>query len=150
VWRAWRSTGRAIAGHRPLRAAAFGGLTTYVVLKAACRDSRGLVLFEHIPLRANLTSGTIKPVLIAAGLVVAGRWATRPFGFGAVLRVRRRVLWLLALPYFGVVAIGGIWSEAPRLVMPLVFGEALLAAGAAPMARPEPAPAGNERPVLTR
>lgn len=124
---AWRSTGRNIAGHRPLRAVALAGVTTYVVLKAAYGDSRGFALFQHIPLRTNLTSGTVKPALIAAGLVTAGRWATPPPG--AVLRARLRVLWLLALPYFAVVAIGGVWLEAPRLVMPLVLGEALLAAG---------------------
>jgi hypothetical protein len=52
----------------------------------------------------------------------------------AALRVRRRVLWLLALPHLGVLAIGGLWAETPRLVTPLVLGEALLAIGAAPRA----------------
>jgi hypothetical protein len=127
---AWRSAGRTMAGHRPLRAAALAGVTTYVVLKAAYPDGRGLVVFQHIPLQANLTSGTVKPLVIAAGLVVAGRWATRPAGTQP--RARRRVLWLLALPYFVMLAIGSVWSEAPRLVMPLVLGEALLAGGAAP------------------
>jgi hypothetical protein len=127
---AWRSAGRAMAGHRPLHTAALAGVITYVALKVAYPGGRGLVLFQHIPLQANLTSGTVKPVVIAAGLVVAGRWATRPAG--AEQRARRRVLWLLAVPYFAILAIGSVWSEAPRLVMPLVLGEALLAGRAAP------------------
>lgn len=140
--RAWRSTGRAVARHRTLRAATLAGVTTYLVLKTAYRGGRGLDLFQHISLRANLAGGTAKPVLIAAGLVVAGRWGTHPSP--AVLRARRRVLWLVAMPYFAIVAIGGVWSEAPRLVMPLVIGEALLAAGVAPTAPGHPAqPAAN-------
>jgi hypothetical protein len=133
VMEGWRSAGRTMAGHRPLRAAALAGVTTYIVLKAAYPDGRGLVLFQHIPLQANLTSGTVKPVVIAAGLVVAGRWATRPAG--AQQRTCRRVLWLLALPYFVILAMGSVWSEAPRLVMPMVLGEVLLVTSAATPSR---------------
>jgi hypothetical protein len=124
----WRSTCRIAACHRPLWAATIAGLTTYVALKTAFPDRGGLALFQHVPLRTNLTLGTAEAIVLAAGLVVACRWAAGPSG--PLLRTRRRVLWLLAMPYLAIVAIGGIWIEAPRLVMPLVIGEVLLAVGA--------------------
>jgi hypothetical protein len=130
---AWGSTWRGAARYRPLWAAAAAGVITYAVLKTVLRDGGGLMLFQHVALRANLTAGTAGAIALAAGLVAAGRWAAGPAP--AVVRIRRRVLWPLALPYLVVLAFGSSWGEAPRLVMPLVLGEALLAIGAVPTAR---------------
>jgi hypothetical protein len=118
---AWRVAAR----HRPLWAAAGAASATYAVLKIMLRHGRGLTLFQHVGLRANLTPGSVWAVALAAAFVAAGRWAAGRAG--TAVRARRRVLWLAALPYLMVVAIGSNWQEAPRLVMPLVLGEALLA-----------------------
>jgi hypothetical protein len=125
---AWRVAAR----HRPLWAAAGAASATYTVLKIMMRHGRGLTLFQHVGLRANLTPGSVWAVALAAASLAAGRWAAGPAR--AAVRTRRRVLWLAALPYLVVVAIGSNWQEAPRLVMPLVLGEAVLAVTAA--ARP--------------
>jgi hypothetical protein len=126
AWRgAWRSMWGAAARHRPLWAAAGAALSMYVVLKVVYRSGGGVILFQHVGLRENLTARSGCAIALAGVLVAAGRWASGPAS--AVLRLRRRVLWMLALPYLVVVALGGIWGEAPRLVVPLVLGEALLA-----------------------
>jgi hypothetical protein len=122
-------------------------LTTYAVLKTLLGQGRGLTLFQHVGLRANLTSGSMWAVALAAALVAAGRWAAGPAA--TAVRARRRVLWLAALPYLVMLAIGSSWAEAPRLVMPLVLGEALLAVAAVSMAPSWVAPVGAVLPAPT-
>jgi hypothetical protein len=130
---AWLSTCLVAARHRPLWAAAAGGGTTYTVVKIVFCAGGGVNLFQHVALGANLTPGAVGALALAAGLVAAGRWAARPVA--DAVRARRGVLWLLALPYLAVLAMASNWGEAPRLVMPLVLGEALLAVDAVPSRR---------------
>jgi hypothetical protein len=128
--RAWTSTWRAVARHRPLWAASVAAFGTYAALKITLRHGGGLTLFQHDGWRANFTTGSAWALAVAAGLVLAGRWATG--AAGETVRRGRRVLWTLSVPYLVVLAIASSWGEAPRLVMPLVLGEVLLAVGSAP------------------
>ena len=125
-YREWaRASLPALVRCRPLWAATAAGVTTYAALKIGFRPGAGVTLFQPAPLHANLTPRTTWSVGLAVVLTAGCRWAVRPAG--GTLRLRRRVLWCLAVPYLAVLAVGSAWGEAPRLVMPLVLGEAVLA-----------------------
>lgn len=138
----WRSSLANALRRRSLWAATVACLATYLVLKVSTRQSTGLILFRHVAFRSNLTADSFFAAALAAALVVLGRLSVRPAG--ETLRARRRVLWTFALPYLVVLAIGSRWTEAPRLVMPLVVGEVLLAISSAPYDR-----SGPTVPILT-
>jgi hypothetical protein len=120
-----RSTWEAARRKRPLWAAAVSGIGTYLLLKTTMRQSGTVALLQRVDMKSNLTAHALWAIALAAGMLVAERWVVGRLD--AVDRARRRLLWLLALPYIGVVFVGAIWTEAPRLVIPLVIGEALLA-----------------------
>lgn len=102
-------------------------LATYVGLRLASAADGRVRLFDPVSLRSNLTGHNLFGLILAFALVVGLRVASRASRGDPTLPYERRVLWLASAPYVTVCAVGGIWSEAPRLVMPLVLCEFLLA-----------------------
>jgi len=65
---------------------------------------------------------------LAAVIMLAVRRSYRAVAPRREMVVRRRLVWLLSAPYLVVCIVWGIWSEAPRLLMPLILGECMIAA----------------------
>lgn len=125
----WRhSLADTVTDPRWLAVGAAGG-ATYLVLKVGLRPAKGVTLFQGAPWADNLGWGAVGGIALAVTLVVVARSV---FGRGGdrLLIDRRRLMWLVSLPYLVVLFIGSSWGEAPRLVMPMVIGEALLATAA--------------------
>jgi hypothetical protein len=110
--------------YRAFWCAALSGVATYVTLKLVFRQAGTVTIFQHVAVASNLSGSALWGIAVAVALVLIERWAIGPLR--PEERRRRRVLWALALPYLAVLFVGAIWSEAPRLVMPLVIGETLL------------------------
>jgi hypothetical protein len=120
-------------GDSVVLAAVTSSIITYVVLKLTLGRSGGLSFFAQPELGTNLNVHSVGPLLLALSMVLAVRLVGTGIPVDPVLRIRRRALWTLCTPYLIVVAATGLWSEAPRLVMPLVLGEcALMAASRCP------------------
>jgi hypothetical protein len=79
-------------------------------------------------------------VVLGAGTLYA-TWPSLP----RVLRSRwhrtRLLLWVLSMPYLAACFVGGIWFEAPRLVLPILLCEHVLRTYL-------PTPSGVSTPVV--
>jgi hypothetical protein len=124
---------------RTLVAVVLAGLVTYAVLHVVFAEGGSLAFFEHVTHRFR--ARTYIGMAIAAASFAAVRWTSRrQAAEHHEIPVRRRILWLLSVPYLVTCVVGGIWSEAPRLLMPVLIGEALIVAnvvtaGTAPLVR---------------
>ncbi len=108
-------------------AAAAAAVVTYVGLRVfLSRGSDASTFFQSFPGRANFNGAS----LVAAAVVALSAVALGTLLPGAdtrdpLLVSRRRrslhLLWLLSSPYLVVSALGGIWSEALRLVLPVAL-----------------------------
>lgn len=114
---------------RAVRAIAVVGVVLYVALKLAAHFSaHKLSLVQHIAPDGRLTGRGIVGILLALAMAIAIRWSYAGLDCRKEIRTRCNVMWLFASPYLLVCAFWGIWAEAPRLVMPLLLGECLVAA----------------------
>jgi len=103
------------------------GMATYGTLKLISFSSGEHPRFvQHVGASGHLGANNICGVLSALLMVAAVRWAAGFVSSSAYVSEMRNLLWLLATPYLVICFIWGIWSEAPRLVMPLLIGEFLL------------------------
>jgi len=106
-------------------ALAFVSTATYLVLHVIFREHHKNQLFQHV--HQHWQFATVAGLVLAVMSYGALRVALRASRHDANYRGRRRVLWLLSLPYLVVCVRYGLWNEAPRLLFPLVLGEFLLA-----------------------
>lgn len=118
---------RAAVADRILVSVAAAGLATYLALKLGLRRGGGVTLVQSAPWDRNFGWGSVGGLALALTLVLVGRTVFGRTGPARLLRSRRRLMWLAASPYLAVLLVASSWGEAPRLVMPLVIGEALLA-----------------------
>jgi hypothetical protein len=109
-----------------LVAVVLAGLVTYAALHLVFAEGGSLAFFQHVT--HQFRPRTYIGMVLAAASFAAVRWTSRRQGDRHEITVRRRVLWLLSIPYLVTCVLGGIWSEAPRLLMPVLIGEALIVA----------------------
>jgi hypothetical protein len=123
-----RGVGRTLRKSATLWLLTSVGLTTYVALKLVSLDSgQHPLLVHHVGTSGHVGMKNICGVLIASLMWGVTRWAVKFVSGSAAVASRCNLLWLLAIPYLAICLIWGIWSEAPRLIMPLLIGEFLLA-----------------------
>ena len=112
-------------------ALAVGGVGTYVGLRLALGG--GDSFFTRMPRELNWQMSTPVALVIAA----AGAWALgtlgppMPPGRRTQWRRTQVLLWILSGPYLAGCVIGGIWFEAPRLLMPVLLCQFVLRAAVA-------------------
>ena len=122
-----------VRGERIIWLLTAAGLTTYATLKIVAMEmGHKLHFVQHVAIGGHLSTAGVLGALSALLMVVVLRVVLRASEGVEALDRRSTLLWLSASPYLVVCAGWGIWSEAPRLVMPLLLGEFLLAVTTAP------------------
>ena len=109
-----------------------GSVSTYIVIRIImAQPYEPSSFWAPVSIKANWNqSSAIAAVMILLGLFVlfvelpyfdsSGAEARRWYGLASTL------MWLLSIPYVIVVGLGGIWFEAPRLILPIVICQYLL------------------------
>jgi len=124
----WRSVLRCAVRRRVVLVSALAGLAAYVAFKIqANRAGHRLTFVQHVPAADHLSWWSAGAIALAVAMLAAVRWSYWHLPARREILARRNVVWVLALPYLAVCAVWGIWSEAPRLIMPLLLGECLVA-----------------------
>ncbi|HEV3267334.1 MAG TPA: hypothetical protein VGZ68_02930 [Acidimicrobiales bacterium] len=104
------------------------GVATYATLKIETLPRGHRPHFvQHVAPSGHWNAAGMTGVATAVLMAVVIRWLVRVSFDRDDLVARCHLLWLFATPYLIVCLVWGIWGEAPRLVMPLVLGEFLLA-----------------------
>ena len=116
------------------------------MLHLALAGVHGPQLFQ--PVAHHSTKSVAEGILLAALMVIAVRIATGRAT--EELRVRRRILWIFSLPYVAFCLTWGLWNESPRLVMPIVRCENLLATATAGRSRSASLARGTTQPGGSR
>jgi hypothetical protein len=114
---------------RSILLVSIAGAATYVTLKILTMPSGRSPRFVQL-VATDSHWGTAGVVGIATALLMMMviQWSVGIDFDRRDIAVRYGLLWLLASPYLVVCLVWGVWSEAPRLVTPLVVGEFLIAA----------------------
>ena len=115
-----------IARDNIVRGLAAISVATYAILHIALHEPSGpkATLFEVIALRDNVGVGNLVVLALALMILVSLRLACRSTpNIGQ--NIRRRTFWVLCIPYLAVCIVGGLWNEAPRLLLPVFIGELL-------------------------
>ncbi|HEV3188257.1 MAG TPA: hypothetical protein VGZ04_09475 [Acidimicrobiales bacterium] len=126
-----RNVVEALEKTKPILLLAIVGVATYATLKIVTLPSgRRPHFVQHVSSNGHWSASGLTGVATAVLMAIIIRWLVRVNFDHEDLAARCHLLWLLALPYLAVCLVWGIWGEAPRLVMPLVLGEFLIAVGA--------------------
>ncbi|HVA52823.1 MAG TPA: hypothetical protein VNF05_04855 [Acidimicrobiales bacterium] len=124
-----KGTLEALARTKSTLVVAMVGVSTYVALKIATLPrGRRPHFVQHVSTSGHWSVAGLVGVVTAVLMAIVIRWVVSVTFDRADVVARCRLLWLLSLPYLVVCLVWGIWGEAPRLVMPLVLGEFLIAA----------------------
>jgi hypothetical protein len=106
--------------------------TVYVTLKLATSPRHHVRLVEHVMVTSHVSKSDLVGIALAALMIVVSRTVLTFTCDTRGRTVRVRLLWILAAPYLFVCSIWGLWSEAPRLIVPLLIGEVLITAALVP------------------
>jgi hypothetical protein len=126
----WRSVFSARdAGWWSTFALGVGFVSTYATLHWLVHpDPTSHALFMKVPLSFNWNSSSVVGVIICllGAVTLYGTWPRITSAYRRPWRRARLTLWILSSPYLAACVLGGIWFEAPRLLMPLFLCEFML------------------------
>ena len=107
---------------------AVGSMSTYVALRIVMGNSSSIgTILQPPPTWTNFSFGSVVALLIVCFGAFALLSALPSSGVDRSVRLRSIFLfWLLSLPYLIATVIGGIWTEALRLMLPLFIGHYLI------------------------
>lgn len=106
---------------------AVGAVVTYVLLRVVLsRGTDASTFFQSVPGTSNVNwASLVAMVIVVLGAFAFATQIPRVDDLDRQRSSRRRralvLLWIFSAPYLVVSAIGGIWSEALRLVLPVAI-----------------------------